>query len=268
MRGMPAGAAASRVTLSNQVEEDAAKLSVQRSSCVKKERRKGEKLRVMSVIDGALTRSWVQPAAGSGWVCQTWLRRYRVREGKEKTVYENRARRRNNRKHCRGRTDSGLGKMLKWRCDQCFRTLRLLHSLSQTPPFVLALFSAPPLVILSKHQPSYNTIFDPLTFWLFVDPPLLCCSHVQMPNAQYIVDERKEVSILQIPRWKRRSFFLRDQTDKTVVRTPLACCWRRFRSQIMIWDFRPGAWLPLKFIPLNELLKLCINPMEAVLNFK
>lgn len=36
----------------------------------------------------------------------------------------------------------------------------------------------------------------------------------------------------------------------------------------MIWDFRSGAWLPLKFIPLNELLELRINPVEAVLNFK
>lgn len=53
---------------------------------------------------------------------------------------------------------------------------------------------------------------------------LLCCAQVQMPNSQYIVHERKKVSILKIPHCKWRSFFFKDQNDKIVVRTPLTCC--------------------------------------------
>lgn len=35
----------------------------------------------------------------------------------------------------------------------------------------------------------------------------------------------------------------------------------------MIWDFRPGAWLPLKSIYLNEVLELCINTAQSALHF-
>ncbi len=54
--------------------------------------------------------------------------------------------------------------------------------------------------------------------------PRVALYSAQMPNTQYIVHEGKEVSAPQIPRRKRRSFFLKDQTDKLVVRTPLTCC--------------------------------------------
>lgn len=101
------------------------------------------------MIDRFLMRFWVQLASGSESICQIWLQLYWVtggdkkKEGSKWQYEKKRVRKRSNRKHCRVRTGGGLGKMLKWRCDHCFRTLRLLHSLSEPPPFVLALFSLP-----------------------------------------------------------------------------------------------------------------------------
>ena len=95
---------------------------------------------------------------GSESICQIWLQPCWVR-GERKT---------NNRKHCGVRAEGGVGekkKMMKRRCDQCFRTLRLLHSLSETPPFVPGLFPLNPpttSAILSSDR-CYRTISEPLT---------------------------------------------------------------------------------------------------------
>lgn len=122
-------------------------------------------------------------------------------------------------------------KMMKRRCDQCFRTLRLLPSLSEPPPFVPGLFPPPHLtsVILSIDH-CYGTISEPLTFLaglltLFLSLRVLLAGarkpKLAIPRSE---KEKEEVSIPQLlPLRTWQPFFSspRDQTDKIVVRTPL-----------------------------------------------
>lgn len=138
-------------------------------------------------------------------------------------------RKRNNTKHCRVRTEGRNGGVISVLEHADYYTVCRSRIPLCLPSFLSPV--VPPLVILSNDQCSFKTIFDPLTFWLFGDPPpppppptLLCDAHIQMPNAQYVVHERKEVSMSRIPRCKCGSFFLKDQTDKIVVRTPLMRC--------------------------------------------
>lgn len=169
-----------------------------------------------------------------------------------------------NNSHFRARTEGGLWKMLKWRCDQCFGTLRLLHSLSEPPPFVLALFSLPrcPSSGHTSAMFCYKTIFDPLTSRLFVDLffPLLflCSAHVHMPNTKYIAHERKKVSTLKIPRWKHteEAFSLKIKLtgccpDSTYV----------LLEKISDNDIGFQNWYNATFEV--QILEPCINPAEA-----
>lgn len=97
------------------------------------------------------------------------------------------------------RTEGGLGEMLKWRCDRCFRTLGLLHSPSEPPPCVLVLFSLPccpspgqTSAMISAATRLYLIL--PLSGCLLTPPPS-CTAHVHVPKAHYIAHERKELSI-------------------------------------------------------------------------
>lgn len=99
----------------------------------------------------------------------------------------------------------GKKKMMKRRCDQCFRTLRLLHSLSETPPFVPGLFPLNPpttSAILSSDR-CYRTISEPLTllarlltrFFFFSLSLRVLLAGAQKPKLAYCTPKRKRGSV-------------------------------------------------------------------------
>lgn len=88
-------------------------------------------------------------------------------------------------------------KMMKRRCDQCFRTLRLLPSLSEPPPFVPGLFPPPP-----SHRSSSALItvtglsLNLSLFWQVCWPFFFlsaCCSPAhESPNWRYRARKKKK----------------------------------------------------------------------------
>lgn len=125
-------------------------------------------------------------------------------------------------------------KMMKRRCDQCFRTLRLLPSLSEPPPFVPGLFPPNPPPPSRRSSSALIAVtglsLNLLLFWLclltlFLSLRVLLAGarkpKLAIPRSE---KEKEEVSIPQLlPLRTWQPFFSspRDQTDKIVVRTPL-----------------------------------------------
>lgn len=121
-------------------------------------------------------------------------------------------------------------KMMKRRCDQCFRTLRLLPSLSEPPPFVPGLFPPPSRRSSSALIAVTGLSLNLSLFWLCL-LTLFLSLRVLLAGARKPIlaiprseKEKEEVSIPQLlPLRTWQPFFSspRDQTDKIVVRTPL-----------------------------------------------
>lgn len=114
-------------------------------------------------------------------------------------------------------------KMMKRRCDQCFRTLRLLPSLSEPPPFVPGLFPPPSRRSSSALIAVTGLSLNLSLFWLCL-LTLFLSLRVLLAGARKpklaIPRSEKEKEEVSIP-WQPFFFSPRDQTDKIVVRTPL-----------------------------------------------